>query len=176
MLSKKQNRKSWGNLNISLIPFSSSLPLRITATRQQAQQGWAAGWNSTMRVWKEPPVVAQSLLLKTVVFSQRCRGTAAAVRDPQEEGFHFSEHALLEKTLEKTYSVSVAQAHPPSAAKCQALASAKHLAALKWQPSAAKRHQQPSPQLTARVCRFLTLFSKLLWAAAAHEPRIVATL
>lgn len=98
----------------------------------------------------------------------------AAVRDPQEEGFHFSEHALLEKPA--TCSVSVVQAHPPSAAKCQALASAKHLAALKRQPSAPKRHQQPSPQLTERVCRFLTLFSKLLWAAAAYEPRIVATL
>lgn len=63
------------------------------------------------------------------MFSQRCRGTAAAVRAPQEEEFHFSEHSLLEKTA--ACSASVVQAHPPSAAKCQALASAKHLAALK---------------------------------------------
>lgn len=32
---------------------------------------------------------------------------------------------------------------------------------LKWQPGSPKCHQRSSPQLTAQVCGFLTLFSKL---------------
>lgn len=173
-LPKKQTRNSQGSLNINLILFPFSLLLwelqQLGNTGSSVKTGiWITARTSSKKTWKHR--VHWSLWLLHVPELRRGRDYG---QGPAGRRFWSPRPRCAWQSCQT--KVSAVWDLPPSAQKCQTLAPAGDLASLEWEHSSSKYHQWPSPQLTAWLCGILTLFLKLLWAAAAYKPRIISAL